>query len=396
MALTITIPGGPVQLSGNPVLAQAAGASVPSGATGYKIMFKITSEDSKLTGAPFYAAVPPASGAAEIDIAGYVDQPVNALFQYPASGSKVEYNSSMFAVKVQVGERYIDTDGVLQETWGEVSDQFYILKGGVSNRQVSVWAAAATNFYITYLYNQLWLTQRPWGDFVHPLQPVKLWFISPDGFTANYKVKTYYADGTDATGAVSVTLAANKLYEFNAHPTAVSLSMTTQGGSRCTYYDVWIEGKSDSRRFEVDYKTCERPIFLYFANSLGGVDDVYMPGYITEGYKTEATEAYKPQLAADTVYDRTIIVPGKQGQNTWKLNTGIKTATQMLHLRDMLVSRQVWMLYPNAAVTAYMVIPVNISAGQIELIDRMEDLYSMEIDVQEAHASQFNFDNRLI
>ena len=68
----------------------------------------------------------------------------------------------------------------------------------------------------------------------------------------------------------------------------------------------------------------------------------------------------------------------------------------MLHLRDMLVSRQVWMLYPNAAVTAYMVIPVNVSPGETQLIDRMNDLYSMEIDVQEAHVSQFNFDNRLI
>jgi hypothetical protein len=349
-----------------------------------------------LIGAPFYSAVAPVAGAADLDISGYVDQPLTAVFQYPATGHLVEYATSLYQIKVQIGERYIDEDGDLNENWGATSSAFYVLKGGVSNRQFSIWAIAGTNFSEVYLDGKKWLTQRPWGDYVAANQPVKLWFISPNGVSSDFTVKAYYSDGTNATGDTLVTLAAAKLYEFNAHPTAVGLAMTLQNGAKCNYYDVYLDGVSDSRRFQVDYSYCERPMWLMFANSLGGVDDVFVRGYATEGFKTEGTEAYRPYLPTDTVFNRTVIVPEKQGQNVWKLNTGHKTVTQMLHLRDLLVSRQVWLLYPNLSLSAYMVIPVNISTGQVELIDRAQDLYSLEIEASEAHVSQFNFDNRLI
>lgn len=66
----------------------------------------------------------------------------------------------------------------------------------------------------------------------------------------------------------------------------------------------------------------------------------------------------------------------------------------MLHLRDLLLSREAWLLYPNNGVTNYYVIPVNIGNSKAELVDRINDLWTIDIELLEAHSSQFSFDNR--
>jgi hypothetical protein len=68
----------------------------------------------------------------------------------------------------------------------------------------------------------------------------------------------------------------------------------------------------------------------------------------------------------------------------------------MFHLRDLLVSREVWLIYPSNFVSAYTIIPVNIKNTSSEIVDRKEDQYNLTIEMVEAHTSQFNFDNRLI
>jgi hypothetical protein len=88
-------------------------------------------------------------------------------------------------------------------------------------------------------------------------------------------------------------------------------------------------------------------------------------------------------------------MPNKTGRNAWSINTGFKSATQMLHLRDMLLSREVWLLYPNNGVTSYYIIPVNVANSQTELVDRQTDLWNMTVELREAHNSRFSFDNRL-
>ncbi len=65
----------------------------------------------------------------------------------------------------------------------------------------------------------------------------------------------------------------------------------------------------------------------------------------------------------------------------------------MLHLRDMMVSRQKWLLYPTGA--SYIVIPITVNNSEQELVDRMKDLHSIDLDISEAEKSQFNFDNRI-
>ena len=67
----------------------------------------------------------------------------------------------------------------------------------------------------------------------------------------------------------------------------------------------------------------------------------------------------------------------------------------MLHIRDLLVSRQKWLLYPTINISTYILIPVIVAGGETTLVDYMQDQYAAEIEIREAETSQFSFDNRL-
>lgn len=399
MAITATISGGDVQLTGNPVWVQCTGGSAPAGSSEYKILLKIISQDGKLYGAPFIDAIAPdAGGEAWFDISGYVDQPVDAQFEFPVANPVVSYATQAFNIQVQTGERYIDENGDLQETWGATSSVFQMLKGGLNPRQISAMNDAGTNYFETYLQNGLFLTPRPQGNFVHPTQPVKLWFMVTAGVSTTFNVKGYYDDETTDSYSSAVNLSTDSLYEFNCNPADLGLTLEPSG-KKMTHFDVWLgaEGAeiSDVRRFHFNWEYCERPYFLLFANSLGGVDDVFMGGAVKEGIKVDGNVVYKPQERSASVFERTLITPNRSGQTYWQLNSGYKSSTEMLFLRDMLVAKQVWLLDPNLSVSNYRIVPVTIESSSAELVDRSKDLYEVTIEVAEAHKSKFTNDNRL-
>ena len=399
MSLTTTILGGAVQLSANPIRIKISGGTKPANTSKYKYLFRVISEDGKLYGAPFEEAVAPdINGEAILDISGLVDQPIQAIFQYPVTTPYVNYPTQAFNIQIQQGETWVDEDDVLQESWGTVSSIFQLLKGGSSPRQRAIWNSLGTNFYETYINSKRFLTMRPQGDIVHPSQPVKLWFMPVSNITCDYNVKGFYDDGTNVEYQTSVNLNVDSLTEFNCNPANLGLQLEPTG-KRMLYFDVCLKVNgiaiSDTRNFYFDWRYCERPYFLLFANSIGGIDDVFMAGYATEDFSVTSTTMQKPQKADATVFEPTLFNTKKEGQNIWSLNTGPKTSTQMLHLRDLLLAGQIWILYPTLNVTTKMIIPVNISEFSDTLIDRLTNLWSANIKVYEAHMTGFSFDNRL-
>jgi hypothetical protein len=399
MSIIANVIGGLVQLTGNPVWIKCTGASIPAGASNYKIILKITSEDGKLEGAPFLDGIAPdENGEAWFDISGYVDQPVNAVFQYPLSGTMKEYPTQAFNIQVQPGESYIDANDEPVEIWGTTSGVFQMLKGGSSPRQLAMWEDADTNFYEVYLENGKFLTHRPWGDIVHPTQPVKLYFMTITDVEATFNVRLEYDDYTEILTTIPVTLNKDYLYEFNCNPASLGVNLEPTG-TKASHFDVWLESAgvkiSDNRRFHYDWIYCERPFFLLFANSIGGIDDVYFSGFIKENFDVNGDVSYSPRQRGDTVFNPTLKMPSKLGQNNWEINSGPKMTTQLLHLRDLLVARQIWFLYPNLSVTDRSVIPVNITSFSKTLFDRIENIHSISILFEEAHHSPYSFDNRL-
>jgi hypothetical protein len=400
MSITAEILGGAVQLTGNPAWIRLSGASQPDGTSDYKLLLKVISQDGKLNGAPFIDAISPDyNGKAMFNISGYVDKPVNALFQYPPDGPYISYPTQAFNVQVQPGESYIDSDGVLQENWFSTSDIIQFLKGGSNPRQIAKWESASSNFYEQYLVNGRFLTPRPWGEFVIPGQPVKLWFMVVQNKSTTFNVTAYYTDGTSESYSTSVSLNTDNLYEFNCNPVRLGISLQNEANSKINYFDVWLgpQGSeiSDSRRFQFDHRYFERPLYLFYANSMGGIDDMFFGGYTREIVDTETNVVYKPQQIGDTIYDPTLVVNNKEGKNIWRLNTGFRPTDQLPDLRDLLVSRQAWLVYPNKAQTSYQFTPVIVEPGSLEIIDRKEDLTQITLDVSEAHTLRFGFDNRI-
>lgn len=401
MAISITIPGDEIQLTGNLIKVQCSGASAPAGSTEYMIVLKITSTDSKLEGSPFYMAkYPDASGNRDFNIQGYVDQHVTALFQYPASGAVVSRATQVCNLQIQAGERYIDSNGdlvdsKLTDTWHS-SDTLKVLKGGLSQRQINQMNDSDYSFYSKYLQAGRFLTARPWGDFIHPTQPVKLWFMPVVNATKTRYIKAYYDDGTDNTHSSVISLNTDYLYEINCNPTLFGLEMEPTG-KKMLYFDVWIDGfDAYKQRFEIDWKYCERPVFLFFANTFGGVDDVYLSGEIRDKFSSEGEISYREPEDTDTVYTPTLMQLDKTGQNKWSINSGFKSLTTIQYFRDLLVSKQAWYLYTNLSQTTVSIIPiVDIRAGDEVLINRRENLYYMNIEFSEAHVSKHSFDNRI-
>ncbi len=400
MAITASIEGGDVQLSGNPVIISCSGGVEPTDSSEYKILLKIISEDNKLEGAPFTDEMAPDDdGNAEFDISGYVDQPVAALFQYPVVGDYVAYETQAFNIQVQVGESYIDSTGELVETWGDTSDVFQILKGGLNPRQISMMNDDNTNFYETYISGSNFLTARPQGDMVHATQHVKLFYmvaVAQSAVTLNIKV--VFDDGTEETyTSDSFAMSTDYLYEFNCSPADKGIDLEPDE-KQAEHFWAWLdfgEETSQQRYFYFDWKYCERPIFLFFANSLGGIDDVYLSGFIKDNFLTEGEIGTYPYQTDDTVYDPTLKISSRTGQNKWIFNTGWKVITTLQFYRDLMLARQAWYLYSNISQTTFIIIPVYIEVGDYELFDRKDNLYSMELEVCEAHKSAYVFDNRM-
>jgi hypothetical protein len=296
---------------------------------------------------------------------------------------------------VQPGERYIDTNGALQTNWFTESDPFYLLKGGLSPRQVASLRDAGTDFYTKYILGGKFLTSRPQDELVHPTQPIKLWYIpAADNAAIEYRVKYFFDDGTNATYTATVNLDASKLYEFNCNPAHLGVNIQPTG-KRVTNFTVALYTESETRRFTYDWNYCERPVFLMFANTFGGVDDVYLSGYIQDKFVTEGDNTSRPPQITDTVYTPTLLSLNKQGQNRWRINSGWKSIPTIQFLRDLLISKQAWYIYSNITQTTTSIIPIIIDTADNLLVDRQQDMYSIDIEFSEAHKSRHSFDNSI-
>lgn len=398
MSLLTTIKGGPVQLSGNPIEILVSGASIPAGASNYKIMLRTISQDGNLYGAPFKdAKAPDSSGEALFDISALVDQPQKKQVQYPLSGVYVNYSDLAYNIQVQSGEYYVDAANLPVENWGAISEVFQILKGGSPPRQLSLWNSAATDFYQYYLVTKRFLTMRPSDDIVHPDQPVKLYFMPIEDFICDFSVVGYYDDGTNIEFTSPVNLLADSLTEFNCNPKYLGLDLEPTGKKMFRFAVSLKQGGvsvSDVRTFYYDLNYCERPYFMLFANSIGGVDDVYLSGFGKDKFSVSSDILSIPYHASNTVFDPTLIPTNKKASNYWIINTGPKTPAQMLHLRDLFIAKQIWFLYPSLNVSFYHVIPINIIDFDDIIVDRINNIQEVDIQFQEAHESPFSFENR--
>ncbi len=388
---TLTVPSGTFHLSGNPIRVLVSGATAPAGCTDYKVLLKITSTDGLLEGGPFIDAIAPLSGAAEFDVSGLVDAPLDKTFEWSLSGGLNPYTNDTLDVTFTPGERYIDDEDELVENWGSASAAHYIVKGGVSFKQLGVYYDDSSSFYAEFVQGGKFLTRMPVSQVVHPYQPVKLWLLADASGSVTANIKGYYDDGTTYTKSYTYTLYVNILHEMNVLPyhwDATNLA-PVKGTAKMTKYEVWITSLSETRTFVVDHNYYENCYFLFVANSLGGIDVIWLNGSVQKGFDSEMVTAIKPWTSTNTRKDRTKIISSRAGRRTWKVNTGYKSSDEMHAMTDILLSRQVWILENASTYNGGVLYPVVVKNSSSLLTNTMEDLHSLDLDLEEAHDNQY-------
>jgi len=358
---------GNVLLSGNPIWVDVGGASIPAGATDYKILLKITSDDGALIGSPIIDAIAPVNGEASFDIQGRVDQAVDYDFEYPQINKLKAYDLLAFDITLEIGERYVDSNGDPQETWSGITESHRVLSGGLSRKITQ--DIAPSDFYDNFINAGKFLTWQPNNQKISPDQPVKLWYVLPgQGQTPptilHYNV--HYPAWIVEKG-FAVSMADGNLYELNLSPelweVEIIFDMASVGGEglvNAAYIEVYFTigddvDASEKRRFYFNTNYYEENTFIHFKNSIGGVDCLWCTGKVTELTPTERKIASRPDKSGTTNHKRaTQVVTSVTGQRKWEINKRFDTKEELLAFRDFVYSDQMWLIEDSYIIPVYL------------------------------------------
>lgn len=400
-----TIPGGAVQLSGNPIqiiVPTDAGAMV--GKYLYQRALKVTCP--ALIGSPFVEPIAPDANLQSIfEISGLVDQPMNYAFDFPAYGVITDHQALELNLLLDVGEIYIDANGDRQVTWEGLDPEIYkmrVLKGFLRDYELAKLSEIGKNFNSEYIEKGRFLTNLPDKMKVAPGQIVKLWLLSkyPASHSATwwcqayYNPYGYYIDYELPVGVYSEFLSGectldpvSGLLEFNIEPAFMGFYSNHNPTAKILAYKFWLEDVAgeitEKRTFIIDDNYYEQSFFFYYVNPLSGIDSLWLHGEHTEGLKTEKETAYRPVPFGSGTKVPSMKTVSSSGQRSWELNTGYKSKEEILALRDFLESRECWMVDPDFPIR---LIPVIIESGDFILFDSAPDyLPNLGIKILEAH-----------
>lgn len=381
-------------LSGNPIWVKATTSAIPSGASDYKILLKITNPDNDLYGAPFIDAVAPDSdGVAWFDFSGYVDQAKAKKIRWPIptlyEGKTTAYSDQVFDIWLYPGERYVDSDGDLQESYGEPLQPVFVVKGKLQTAAVAELNDASSSWFDYFCTGGHWLSYLPSTQIVAPYQPVKLWWKSPETKAYDIRIKGYYSDGTTATTSLTPSLYADVIYEFDVSP-AINNIPVTATGKKLLYYEVWGNPSSiEKRTFRIDWTYHESYWYLFADNQAGGIDCIWLQGRVQYAPEGEKIVTGRPLARDEGATTHTRIVSGNIRRRKWIANSGMKSKAEMQALDMLLNAPAAWIAIPPASgstdIAAYTICPVIIDSTSLQLTDEINDLESVDIELTEAH-----------
>jgi len=383
-------------LSGNAIEITATTSAIPPGATRYQILLKIVSVDGVLIGSPFIDAVAPdADGVAEFDISGYVDQPVVKDFHWPIptefEGRWHDYQNQVYDVQLIPGERYIDSNGKLYEDFQTAFGTIFVVKGKLNHLFLSYLNDAGINWYTYFCGAARWFSFMPLTQYIHPSQPVKLWYKPPTtGLIFTLHAKGYYSDGSVKFYADFPVMWYDVMFEFEIGASGLSFP-PIDGEAKLLKYEVWMDGTPslEKRTFVVDWNYHESTNYLFIDNGAGGIETIWLSGavkYEPTGEKSIAVKPFKTGMGAKK---RTHIVSSARRTRKWVINSGFKSKEEMAALDMLLDAPTAWLVKQPAngseLLAQYTIIPVIIKNTKLNLTNSMIDLESIDIELIEAY-----------
>lgn len=384
MALTLTIPGGKTQLSGNRIQAELQTDTLTGDM--YNLLLKTTSLDGSFPEG-IDAIEPDENNKALFDIRNRVTSPIVYSFTWPLTGAvEIEQPQMAKKVAVDIGERYVqvvNNENVDTINWSELAGEQYqvlILRGGISKHEQAKYNEQNTTFYTEFISAGKFLTLLPDNMKIAPGQPVKLWFITKEATSQalNLKVNFTNLDSTTGTINIAVTIEPGQMFEMCVD--SGSLGLNT---SEIASYSVQLEKEgvtiSEIRNFSLDHNYYENNSFILCANRIGGIDCLWFSGKIIHQFLTKSERSQRDARITDTQQRPTLEVDYKTGKRKWTINTGHKLPGEMKALTGLFESRNVWILDGND------IIPVMLDDNDNELLDTMENLHNIDLNFTEAH-----------
>lgn len=401
MAINHSIYGGIVQLSGNRIEIEVTNDDIKGESP--RALLKATSTDGAVAGGPFIDSRPwlpldPAvagSGKSIFDFSEYLDAPPDYNFTFPYDEFiAVKHPLRAFDIDILAGGSYIDNDPVSAgfgkkiELWQDEANavSIRILKGGMSQQRQSQYQESGLNFYQDFIQGNKFLTHRPDNQKISYLQPVRLWYLLPETAQINRYIKIEYISETNETVELSfdITLDPDALYEFILNPSRLGIPFTAKQFT--VYQSDGVTQIGERRTFILDSNHYENNTFLFFSNSLGGIDDTWFTGAVKLLLNTEGETGTQALDRNATTRDRSVVVTSKSGSRKWSIFPGNRlTAAEMESLQDLLYSKFVWIVWEGS------IVPVNLENGEFELTGTMRDLIiNDELELVFIEANQNN------
>ncbi len=389
MALTITIPGRAIQLSDTFVRVKVNTDTVTGSL--YKILLKVTPEDdTQLPGGPFVEEHDPdTNGDVWFNISGLLRRDFIPDFTITPGNLHSQRATTPYKVALDIGESYVDANNVRQENWAELSGSEYtilLLRGGLSIHRQNIYNQTDTNFYNDYIVGGKWLTELPSPLKIAPDKLAKLWYITPETTSQNLTLKAAYtlADGSTGTVSENVTVLPEVLNEFNVDPETLSLATT---GNKVVEYTITLEKSgtavTEEFRFEIDYEYYEENYQVLYMNKFSGIDPLWLHGKASNLFAGTHATGQRTDSVDDNSFSRTVVISSKKGRRKWKMNFGYKSYEEIMALRSLILSRQVWLMADGYA------LPVNVEDNTEELAAVGDNTHEYEIIFTEAHENRY-------
>lgn len=235
-----------------------------------------------------------------------------------------------------------------------VSD-YYVLNGGFSYPNWPV-----EKYIIEWFYqqgdDQKFLTWKPVACLVGKNQPEYLTFVdvNPGGSRIlRRKVIVHYTNGTTDTATSSFSITDRfKAYRFCVGYNQLNLN-SLLAGRTVHYYEVYIDDGtkrvSEKRLYYVDHNKPLAERFVIFQNSLGGFDTARFIGLgeFAADYNRSYANKYNGQFTNDL---GTRVSYNNYEQAGRKINSGFISRKEMQWLRDLMLSREVFVWENEACV----------------------------------------------
>jgi hypothetical protein len=309
-----------------------------------------------------------------------------------------DHRALEFNVAIDTGEVWIDDNGDRQEHWNNLppaENSIRVLKGKLRSYELALLNEVGKNFNFEYINKGKFLTHLPDRQKVSPMQIVKLWYLSrfpayvEAEWHCNVTQMTNYGPHTFTKLKGDLMLNPNSgLLEFNVNPVFMGHQASFTAEYPIFWYSFWLTRKSDNsviseiRTFEVDNDYYETSFTFLYVNPLSGIDCIRLTGEHTQNLNASSETVFIPVPVGSGTKTASLKTVSVTGQQSWEINTGHKTRSEMISLRDFLESKDCWMVDPD---NASRLIPVLIEKDNFKLYDSLEDVQSLNLKILEAH-----------